>query len=114
MWGVIALICSLIFVVFVINKIGGLIKSWINRKKPAYDQEKFDRLAKAFNQYKKRSQRRIENLETTIEKIESGSSHTTEQSLDDKSPQETIDIEVKTRKNQKETPGGEMKNMLRE
>lgn len=39
-----------------------LIKTWINRNNASYDEEKFERLAKAFIQHKKDSDRRFQNI----------------------------------------------------
>lgn len=44
----------------------GLIKSWINRNKGGVPEEEFNRLARAFMDYKKNSQRRLEHLEAII------------------------------------------------
>jgi predicted PurR-regulated permease PerM len=113
-WEIIALICCLIFVGFIFNKIVDLIKTWINRKKPTYDQEKFEKLAKAFIQYKKRSERRVKKLETSIHRIEPESSAATRQLSQDTPRNETIEVESKPAEKRAKTSSGKMKNMLRE
>lgn len=47
-----------------IAKISGLIKAWIERDKNRYDEETFNRLAKAFMEHKKEMERRVNNLES--------------------------------------------------
>jgi lipopolysaccharide export LptBFGC system permease protein LptF len=48
-----------------ITKITGLIKSWMSGSSEV-DEESFNRLAKAFMEHKKDTQRRIQNLEAII------------------------------------------------
>lgn len=51
---------------FLAAKTFGLIKAWINRNKGGVPEEEFNRLARAFMEHKKDSQRRIQNLEAII------------------------------------------------
>lgn len=51
---------------FIIARITGLIKAWIERNKGGYDEETFNRLAKAFMQHKKDMEQRMQNLEAII------------------------------------------------
>lgn len=110
----VALICALAFGGFVIGKFINLIKTWINRKKPSYDQEKFERLAKAFIQYKKQSKRRIEKLEAAINQRKPEPSTETGQPLEGKKTNKSIEIETEQPKKQTRTDSGRMENMLRE
>lgn len=87
-----------------------LIKSWINRNKAAFDEEAFDRLAQAFIQYRKNTERRIQNLEAIIageEEVPSAKKQVEE-------PKQAIEIEGDEEKKASETRSGNLRNMLRE
>ncbi len=95
----------------------GLIKSWINRNKGGVPEEEFNRLARAFMEYKKSSQRRLEHLEAIIADEEPSS-----QAQEQKSPKqidasnEKIEIED-TESDPQESPSSDrnnLRNMLRE
>ncbi|MDR8393474.1 hypothetical protein NC796_20130 [Aliifodinibius sp. S!AR15-10] len=73
---------------FIIARVTSLIQSWINRKKGGYDEETFNRLAKAFMQHKKETERRLQNLEAIIS--EEDSIDNTKQISE---PKDTIEIE---------------------
>lgn len=49
-------------VIVTISKIAGLIQAWLGRNR-GYDEEEFERLAHAFTEYRKHSERRLRNLE---------------------------------------------------
>lgn len=112
---VVALVASIggiLLVGFVFAKITGLIKAWINRSNNSYLEEDFDRLAKAFMQYKKDTERRLQNLEAIVSeddlpKIEKKK----EKSLNE--PEKEVEIDDE---NQDNTGAGNnnLKNMLRE
>lgn len=76
---------------FVIAKITSLIKSWIERNKSGYDEETFNRLAKAFMQHKKDTERRLRNLEAIITDENASSASSSKKQLEE--PHETIEIE---------------------
>lgn len=57
---------GIVLVGFIFAKIVGLIKAWINRNNTSITEEDFDRLAQAFMEYRKDSERRIQNLEAII------------------------------------------------
>lgn len=96
----------------------GLIKAWINRNKSAIPEEEFDRLAKAFMQYRKDTERRIQHLEAIIadeEPTERSTSSKKDQQIE--APRQNIEIE--SRETQKEQSGSKndnnnLRNMLRE
>jgi len=44
----------------------GLIKTWIEHRHGGIDEERFNRLAKAFMQHKSEMRRRLRNIETII------------------------------------------------
>lgn len=58
----------MIIAVVAIGCITGLISSWMNKhyKNSNIDEENFNRLAKAFVEYKKEMTKRVENLEAII------------------------------------------------
>jgi hypothetical protein len=61
---IVGIIVGCSFAGFIFYKIIDLIKAWINRNKMPYDEEKFERLAKAFIQHKKESERRLHEIES--------------------------------------------------
>src|SRR5699024_10433465 len=65
---IIAIIFGCTLAGYVFYKIIDLIKAWINRNKTPYDEEKFERLAKAFIQHKKENERRLNKLEANLNK----------------------------------------------
>lgn len=101
---------------FVIAKITGLIKAWINRNKGGYDEETFNRLAKAFMQHKKDTERRLKNLEAIIAEEEHETAEKTRQISE---PKSTIEIEDDERESQSESESDEqtadnkLRNMLK-
>ncbi len=99
-------------------KIFGLIKTWINRKKGGVPEEEFNRLAKAFVNYKKETQRRLQNLEAIIADEHDEDTETVSQ--DDKTspqieaPNKTIEIEDTEKEKARSDNGNNLRNMLRE
>lgn len=98
-------------------KFFGLIKAWINRKKGGVPEEEFNRLAKAFMNYKKESQRRLQNLEAIIadeDPVNASSESEIPQQIE--APRNTI--EIKDQESEKEDSksgnGSNLRNMLRE
>jgi hypothetical protein len=108
---VVAIVFGSVLGIVVISKLAGLIKAWINRNKNSYDEEKFERLAKAFIQHKKSTERRLKSLETDDGKKKSSSisdKPTKEDRLQNK-----VQIEPKEEQAQPTTGGGNLNNMLR-
>lgn len=64
----------MIIAVVAIGCITGLISSWMNKryKDTNIDEENFNRLAKAFVEYKKEMTQRVEHLEAIIAEEDSG------------------------------------------
>lgn len=98
-------------------KFFGLIKAWINRKKGGVPEEEFNRLAKAFMNYKKESQRRLQNLEAIIadeDSVNTSSESETPQQME--APRNTIEIkdQESEKKGSKSGNGSNLRNMLRE
>ncbi|TYP93853.1 hypothetical protein LX73_1566 [Fodinibius salinus] len=92
----------------------GIIKAWINRNNSSIEEEQFNRLAKAFVEYKKDTTKRIEHLEAIIadEDTEQASANSPEI----EAPKESIEIEDReTSKEQSSSKDdNNLQNMLRE
>lgn len=96
----------------------GLIKTWINRKKSGIPEEEFNRLARAFMEHKKDTQRRIKNLEAIIadEDLEDESQEELSQKQID-APKQGIEIEDSETSSSGSTgkeKNSNLRNMLRE
>lgn len=108
---VVAIVFGTVFTGFVFYLIVGMIKTWINRNKSAYDDAAFNRMANAFINHKKETERRLQNLETIVtgeEEFEAGTEELGK-------PQESIEIESKERqKENKQNNSGNLRNMLKE
>lgn len=95
----------------------GLIQTWINRKKGGVPEEEFNRLAKAFMQYKKDTERRLRHLETiATEEDESRLSYERSESGQVEAPKQNIEIENKQEERSQSKTGdsNNLRNMLRE
>lgn len=103
---------------FIVAKITGLIKSWINRNKNAIPEEEFDRLARAFIEQKKDTQRRLQNLEAIIaeEDSEKAPSETKTNSKRIESAKQSIEIKDRGTGNHEKSSNNDnnLRNMLRE
>lgn len=98
---------------FVIAKVSSVVKAWIERDKGGYNEEAFNRLAKAFMEHKKNTARRLQNLEAIVVDEDSG---TTAEAKQLSEPHTTIEIEDENKeKDQKEerSGGGNLRNMLK-
>ncbi|MBN2731154.1 MAG: hypothetical protein JXR26_01875 [Balneolaceae bacterium] len=100
-----------------------LAKKWIDRNSTSFDDEKFERLAKAFIQHKKETERRLQNIEAIVTDDEPKSTSTSSSKSSPgelKKTQLHNQIEIdsneseETKKNQKESDGGNLRNMLKE
>ncbi len=98
---------------YLATKVIDLIKTWINRGKGGYDEETFNRLAKAFMQHKKDTERRLQNLEAIISE-EDGSTGKNRQISE---PKDTIEIEDDEREsesaNDQQASNNKLRNMLK-
>ncbi len=108
---VVAIVFASVLGIVVISKLAGLIKAWINRNKNSYDEEKFERLAKAFIQHKKSTERRLKSLETDDGKKKSSS--ISEKPTKEDRLQNKVQIDPKEEQAQPTTGGGNLNNMLR-
>lgn len=106
---IVGIICGTALVGYTLGKIFGLIKAWINRNDRGYDEDTFNRLAKAFTQHKKDTERRLQNLEAIVTDEPPPSPDKT---LDQ--PNETIAIETNTEQQKSGAGKSNLRNMLRE
>jgi hypothetical protein len=104
---------------FLAAKTFGLIKTWINRNKSGVPEEEFNRLARAFMEHKKDTQRRIQNLEAIITDEDSTESLQEEDSSKQiEAPKESIEFDDSENVSEKSESNGNnennLRNMLRE
>jgi len=97
-----------------ITKITDLIKTWIGKNR-GYDEETFERLARAFMEHKKESERRIQNLEAIISEKENEHDPTSGRL---EKPSDTLEIEDNSEERQQMpsdsgSGSGKLNNMLR-
>jgi hypothetical protein len=109
---IIAIVFGSILGIVVVSKLAGLIKAWINRNKNSYDEEKFERLAKAFIQHKKSTERRLKNLEAPEGKKNKNSSISGKPAKEGRL-QNKVQINPKEEQTQPTSGGGNLNNMLR-
>lgn len=107
---IVAIIFGSIFGIAALFILARLIKTWIKRNNSSYDEEKFERLAKAFVQYRKSTERRLKKLE----KGETDQANVSGTSLKEDRLQEATQIKTDNEKNKSKTEGGSLRNMLRE
>lgn len=93
---------------FIFYNIFKLIRTWIGGS-GGYDEETFERLARAFMQHKKETERRLQNLEAIVTD-EDHQGSTTKQI---EKPKKTIEIEDDESEETKSSDGN-LRNMLRE
>lgn len=95
---------------YLATKVFGLIRAWIDRNKSGINEETFDRLAKAFIEHKKNTERRIQHLEAIIADEEEEKSASTKKLTKGEKP--SIEIEESSKDSSNENTN--LKNMLRE
>ncbi|MGM0545626.1 MAG: hypothetical protein ACQEST_02795 [Bacteroidota bacterium] len=98
----------------------GLIKAWIDRNKSGIPEEEFDKLARAFMDHKRDTQRRIKNLEAIIA-ADDGDLHEESQEQSSKkqidASKQSIEIDHTEQTSSKSTSSEQnsnLRNMLRE
>ncbi|MGD8427119.1 MAG: hypothetical protein PVH63_05775 [Balneolaceae bacterium] len=113
---IIAIVMGSSVVIVAITKITGLIKSWINRSKSNLEEETFNRLAKAFMQHKKDTERRLQNLEAIIsEEPPQKNSSSSSKPRQVEAPKKSIEIEEhESEKTSSKQDNDNLRNMLRE
>lgn len=110
---IVLIVFGSIFGFLVLSQLISLAKKWVERNNASYDEEKFERLAKAFIQHKKDSERRFQNLEAIVtgdESIPTSSSSSNRMTMD-KKKHRSIEIETDNSQEDKEEQGN-LKNML--
>ena len=95
---------------FIFYNIFKLIRTWMSGSN-SYDDETFERLARAFMQHKKETERRLQNLEAIVTDDEHSSSSSTKQIEE---PRRTIEIEEDEESGEAKSSDGNLRNMLRE
>lgn len=106
----IAIIAGTGLAAYIFGNIFKLIKTWLNRGS-GYDEETFERLARAFMQHKKDTERRIQNLEAIV--ADESDSKSTKKQIE----QARKTIEIEDEEGEKESnskSGNNLRNMLRE
>lgn len=120
---IVAIVFGSILGMITIPMLISLAKKWVARNSTSFDDEKFERLAKAFIQHKKETERRLQNIEAIVTDDEpkstsSSSSKSSSRKLKQTQLHNQIEIDSdeseKTKKNQKESDGGNLRNMLKE
>ncbi len=100
---------------FLAAKTFGLIKTWINRNKSGVPEEEFNRLARAFIEHKKDTQRRIQNLETIIAGDDDNKkSSSKESSSQIEAPKKSIEFDDNDEVSEESNSSNNLRNMLRE
>lgn len=95
---------------FIFYNIFKLIRTWMSGSN-SYDDETFERLARAFMQHKKETERRLQNLETIVTDEDSSSSTNSTKQI--KESNKKIEIEDEDEEEIKSSDGN-LRNMLRE
>jgi hypothetical protein len=107
---------AFVLVGYLAGKTFSLIKAWINRNKNAIPEEEFNRLAKAFIDYKKNTEKRFQKLESRLS--DQGSkkhSDSTETAKQIEAPKQEIEIEEREAEEDKSaSQNPNLRNMLRE
>ena len=93
---------------FIFYNIFKLIRTWIGGSE-GYDEETFERLARAFMQHKKETERRLQNIEAIVTDEEPQSSSAKQI----KEPKKSIEIDDEESEDTKSSDGN-LRNMLRE
>lgn len=95
---------------FIFGSIFKLIRSWLSRGS-GYDEETFERLARAFMQHKKDTERRLQNLEAIV--ADEAENPSNKKQLEE--VRKTIEIEDdEQEETSNKNSGGNLRNMLRE
>ena len=96
---------------FIFYNIFNLIRTWIGGSS-SYDDETFERLARAFMQHKKETEKRLQNLEAIVTEDDQSTSSTTKQIEE---PKRTIEFdEGEDESEDAKSSDGNLRNMLRE
>lgn len=117
---IVAIVFGSILGMITIPMLFNLAKKWIDRNNSSYDDEKFDKLAKAFISHKKEMDRRVKNLEAIIAGDKSNAvsapAESTRQTTEKKKDHESIEIDShkESDKDRDQSDSGNLRNMLKE
>lgn len=115
---IVAIVFGSILGMITIPMLINLAKKWVDRKNSSFDEEKFNRLAKAFISHKKDMERRVQNLEAIISDDEpkASSRASINPELEKKKQHQQIEIESneESNKNPDQSGSGNLRNMLKE
>jgi hypothetical protein len=114
---VVLIVFGTIFAIVIGSQLISLAKKWIDRNSNSYDEKAFDRLAKAFINHKKDSERRLQNIEAIVTDEEPKA--TSSSRLKETQLHNTIEIDseepnAEKEKNEDTDKGGNLRNMLKE
>ena len=114
---IVAIVFGSILGMIAIPMLINLAKKWIDRKEGGVPEEEFNRLARAFMDYKKNTQRRLQNLEAIIsddEPAEQAQEQESPKQID--APNDEIEIEDSESVSQESQSSSQnnLRNMLRE
>lgn len=98
---------------FVIAKVSGLVKAWIERDQNSYSDEAFNRLGKAFMEHKKMTERRLQNLEAIVADEDLGTGSGAGQLSEPHSTIEIEDEDEEDRPKEQRSGDGNLRNMLK-
>jgi hypothetical protein len=107
----VAIVFGSILAMISIPMLYSLAKKWLDRNDNSYDEQAFDRLAKAFMEHREDTKRRIQNLEAIIADDSSASTSSADQV---EKTEETIEIEDQPEHGPPEKDSGNLRNMLNE
>jgi hypothetical protein len=112
-------IVALIFIIFgtvlgglILWKIFDVVRSSITKNKLGYDEDKFDRLAKAFIQHRNDTEKRLQNIEAIVTEGSATSISSSNRSLDRSGSQSSIEIEADDEQEEQKSSSGNLSNML--
>lgn len=114
---IVAIVFGSILGMIAIPMLINLAKKWIDRNNSSIPEEQFDRLAKAFMQYKKDTEQRLQNLEAIVTEQDQESTTNTQSSTKQiDAPRKNIEIEDQEPEKRKSQSGDSdnLRNMLRE
>lgn len=111
---IVAIVFGSILGMIAIPMLINLAKKWIDQKNSSIPEEKFNRLARAFMEHKKDTQRRIQNLETIISEDDSTESLQQEESAKQiEAPKESIEFDDSENVSEETESNDDNKNNLR-
>ena len=116
---IVAIVFGSILGMITIPMLISLAKKWIERNNSSIPEEQFNRLARAFMEHKKDTQRRIQNLEAIISEEDSSESIKQEESPNQiEAPKQSIEFDdsenVSEESESNDNNKNNLRNMLRE